>query len=229
MGPPVRTVCIACLQSLEIDEDLEGQDGRPTSCPYCGKEVQSTPVRLGHADDQRGTTSARRRSSTPRRLTPEGDAARRRRTSPAGSAGSSSASRSARGATARSIRAYDPHLRARRGPEGAQAQPAGREGPGAVPPRGQGRRQARPPQHRRPPRRRPRRRTGAGSPTSSCHGQTLSMFRDMHPPSIRRSRSRIVRELALALEHAHGRAGRRSPPRPEAGERPDRRIRPGLA
>jgi serine/threonine protein kinase len=197
MGPAVRTVCTACLHSLEIAsvDDFLGQ----ATCPYCGHRVDLSRVGLDHTTGEGFASpppSLHTDSVTPpgdptARLTP-GRIARFVLREPLGEGGYGQV-----------FRAYDPHLdrdvalkvlKSNRLGEKAmerfyrEARAAARlDHPNIV---------------------------GlhdAGCDEGRCWiayqlvpGRTLSLIRDVDRPTIAAS-IRIVRDLALALDHAHGR------------------------
>ncbi|WP_435007417.1 serine/threonine-protein kinase [Tundrisphaera lichenicola] len=197
MRPPVRTVCYSCLQSLELSsrEDKE----TPVTCPFCG--VRSDRARFDP------DTTPLDRSSVPT-PPPESEPS----TFQDGGAFVSRSCRISRfeilqplgeGGYGQVYRAYDPHLdrdvalkvlKENRLGEKAmerfyrEARAAARlDHPNIV---------------------------GlhdAGCDGGRCwiayqlvSGRTLSMVRDLNPPTVEQA-VRIVRDLALALEHAHGR------------------------
>ncbi len=195
MGPPVRTVCGACLQSLEVasGEDFLGL----ATCPYCGARVELSPYEPdastgeAFASPPPDPDSATPRDSGPSHI-PPGRIARFVIREPLGEGGYGQV-----------FRAYDPQLdrdvalkvlKPNRLGEKAmerfyrEARAAARlDHPNIV---------------------------GlydAGRDAGRCWiayqlvpGRTLSLIRDLERPTVEAS-IRIVRDLALALDHAHGR------------------------
>ncbi len=196
MKLPVRTVCIACLQSLEISSTGEGSGG-PTSCPHCGQAVD--PSRLGSDTSTTGdgfTPPPDPDASTPRsEVTIRPMPAKIGRfviREPLGEGGYGAV-----------YRAYDPHLDRdvalkvlkpnRLGDKAVErflreARAAARlDHPNIVGLHDAGRHEER-----------------CWIAYQLVEGVTLSMLRDVDCPAIDES-VRIVRDLAMALDHAHGR------------------------
>ena len=195
MGPPVRTVCVACLQSLEVPSG-DGLDG-PSSCPYCGQAVGS----LGVGSDTPTTGDGFAPPPDSEAPTPKVAAIAREMPGrigrfvlrePLGEGGYGAV-----------YRAYDPHLDrdvalkvlkpTRLGEKALErflreARAAARlDHPNIVTLHDAGRDDQR-----------------CWIAYQLVPGVTLSMFRDVDRPSIDES-VRIVRDLARALDHAHGR------------------------
>jgi eukaryotic-like serine/threonine-protein kinase len=194
MGPPVRTVCVACLHSLEISSG-DAHSGAP-SCPYCGRAVDLD--RPGPDTSMTGEFSP---PADPDAKTPKVAVAARQMPDqigrfvlrePLGEGGYGAV-----------YRAFDPHLERdvalkvlkpnRLGEKALErfyreARAAARlDHPNIVGLHDAGRDEQR-----------------CWIAYQLVPGQTLSMLRDLDPPSIDES-VRIVRDLALALDHAHGR------------------------
>ncbi len=197
MGPPVRTVCVACLHSLEVPSGEE-VDSRAI-CPYCGHSVDLTQAIFDTPTT--GDNFASPPPPHPDALTPK-DGVSPQQTpgrigrfvirEPLGEGGYGQV-----------FRAYDPHLdrdvalkvlKPNRIGEKAlerfyrEARAAARlDHPNIVGLHDAGRDEGR-----------------CWIAYQLVPGQTLSLLRDLDRPSIDAS-VQIVRDLALALEHAHGR------------------------
>ncbi len=197
MGPPVRTVCIVCLQSLEmssVEEDVSG-----ATCPYCGHWVD-----LSRSRSETPTTGDNFASPPPQEpdaLTPRDGA--QPRLMPGRIGRFVIREPLGEGGYGQVFRAYDPHLdrdvalkvlKPNRLGEKAlerffrEARAAARlDHPNIVGLHDAGRDEGR-----------------CWIAYQLVPGRTLSLLRDLDRPSIDAS-VRIVRDLALALEHAHGR------------------------
>jgi eukaryotic-like serine/threonine-protein kinase len=196
MKAPVRTVCVACLQSLEISSSGDGFGGS-SSCPHCGHAVD--PSRIG--SDASTTGDGFTPPPDPEALTPRDGPADRPMPDridrfvlrePLGEGGYGAV-----------FRAYDPHLdrdvalkvlKPNRLGEKAlerflrEARAAARlDHPNIVTLHDAGRDDQR-----------------CWIAYQLVPGVTLSKLRDLDCPSIDES-VRIVLDLALALDHAHGR------------------------
>ena len=196
MGPPVRTVCIACLHSLEISSGADGLEGL-SSCPHCGHAVG--PPRLG--SDTPTTGDGFTPPPDPEAPTPRD--ARQARSMPAGIGRFQLRESLGEGGYGTVYRAYDPHLdrdvalkvlKPNRLGEKAlerflrEARAAARlDHPNIVGLHDAGRDEQR-----------------CWIAYQLVDGVTLSALRDLDRPTIDGS-VRIVRDLALALDHAHRR------------------------
>jgi serine/threonine protein kinase len=195
MGPPVRTVCVACLQSLEISS--VGEFSNLAICPYCGQRLE-----LGLTVDE-GATSDGFVSPPPLSdgRTPKADDPAFR--TPARVGRFLLREPLGEGGYGQVFRAYDPHLerdvalkvlKPNRLNDKAlerffrEARSAARlDHPNIVGLHDAGRDEGR-----------------CWIAYQLIRGQTLSVVRDHDRPSLESS-VRIVRDLALALEHAHER------------------------
>ena len=204
MGPPVRTVCRACLHSLDISSDDEYSSGQRRLVLIVARRSSRLGSRFRHAR-RRATGSSRHADFDPDAFdASRGCFAGLRVRSLARSAGSCFVSLSAKGGTARSTapmtrtssatwpsRCSNPTAWAKRPWSGSyrEARAAARlDHPNIVGLHDAGR-----DEHR------------CWIAYQLVPGQTLSM--DPRPAIARRSMKsvRIVRDLALALHHAHGR------------------------
>jgi len=198
MGPPVRLVCGECLQSLEIESDEGVEPGGP--CPYCGAAVSwsrpGSDATTGEGFVPPEPSSACFDAKTPRvevrGKLPPGQVGRFIIREPLGEGGYGQV-----------FRAYDPHLdrevalkvlKPNRLGEKAlerffrEARAAARlDHPNIVGLHDAGRDEGR-----------------CWIAYQLVSGRTLSLIRDIDRPSIEVA-VRIVRDLALALDHAHGR------------------------
>ena len=195
MRPPVRTVCVACLHSVEISGD-EGLCGLAT-CLHCGHPIE--PLRLG--SDTPTTGEGFVPPPDPDAETPESDAFAR--PSPGRIGRFLLREPLGEGGYGQVFRAYDPHLerevalkvlKSNRLGEKAlerfyrEARAAARlDHPNIVGLHDAGRDEGR-----------------CWIAYQLVIGQTLSMVRDYDRPPIAES-VRIIRDLAWALDHAHGR------------------------
>jgi serine/threonine protein kinase len=196
MRLPVRTVCISCLHSLEISSSAEGLT-EPSTCPHCGNTVD--PSRPG--SDTSTTGDGLTMPLDPEAVTPKDDSGARLMPArinrfvlrePLGEGGYGAV-----------YRAYDPHLERdvalkvlkpnRLGEKALErflreARAAARlDHPNIVSLHDAGRDEQR-----------------CWIAYQLVSGVTLSILRDLDRPSIDES-VRIVRDLALALDHAHSR------------------------
>ena len=197
MGPPVRTVCVACLHSLEVSSG--GDDSSRAVCPYCGHAFELS--RLTADTSTTGDGFASPPPPDPDASTPKVDAHARQTPGRIGRFVLREAL--GEGGYGEVFRAFDPHLerdvalkvlKSNRLGEKAlerfyrEARAAARlDHPNIVGLHDAGRDDQR-----------------CWIAYQLVPGQTLSMLRDTDRPSIDRS-VRIVRDLALALAHAHGR------------------------
>jgi serine/threonine protein kinase len=196
MGPPVRTVCIACLHSVEISSSGDGPDG-PSTCPHCGHAVD--PLRNG--SDASTTGDGLTPPPDPDALTPK--VAPVARAMPARIGRFVLREPLGEGGYGAVYRAYDPQLDR---DVALKVLKPHRLGEKALERFFRESRAAARLDH-------PNNDTlhDAGQNEGRCWiayqlvpGKTLSMLRDVDRPSIDES-VRIVRDLALALDHAHGR------------------------
>ncbi len=196
MGPAVRTVCGTCLQSLEV-ASVEGLDGQ-FSCPYCGSGVDlqpagsDAPTGEGFSPPLSDLSEAKTPRVEARAKLPPGRIGRFVIREPLGEGGYGQV-----------FRAYDPHLdrdvalkvlKPHRLGEKAmerfyrEARAAARlDHPNIVGLHDAGRDDGR-----------------CWIAYQLVPGRTLSLIRDVEPPTVDAS-VRIVRDLALALDHAHRR------------------------
>ena len=196
MGPPVRTVCVACLQSLEVSSAEDLSSG--AVCPFCGHA-------LGRAQGNSETPTTGDGFASP---PPDPDASTPRsavldRQMPSRIGRFVLREPLGEGGYGEVYRAYDPHLErdvalkvlkpSRLGEKALErfyreARAAARlDHPHIVGLHDAGRDEDR-----------------CWIAYQLVSGQTLSMVRDLERPTIDFS-VRIIRELALGLDHAHGR------------------------
>ena len=196
MGPPVRTVCVACLQSLEVASG-DGLDG-PADLPLLRRPDRPLPA---GSDTPTGDAFISPPRPDPDSLTPR--ATPSPRPMPGRIGRFVIREPLGEGGYGQVFRAYDPHLdrdvalkvlKPNRLGEKAlerfyrEARAAARlDHPNIVGLHDAGRDEGR-----------------CWIAYQLVPGQTLSMLRDLDRPSIDAS-VRIVRDLALALDHAHGR------------------------
>ncbi len=197
MGPPVRVVCDECLQSLEFSSG-EAMTANP-ACPHCGAEVEL--FRASSDSPTRDMFAGPPPSDLADAHTPHVDA---RAKLPPGQVGRFIIREPlGEGGYGRVFRAYDPHLdrdvalkvlKSNRLGEKSlerfyrEARAAARlDHPNIVGLHDAGRDDGR-----------------CWIAYQLVSGRTLSLIRDVDRPSVDAS-VRIVRELALALDHAHGR------------------------
>jgi eukaryotic-like serine/threonine-protein kinase len=219
MGPPVRMVCVACLQSLEISSS--GEFSSPVNCPYCGHRLDfGRIVREDSTSDGFASTPPFADAKTPKTdeldrdrpdevlYDPFTDPETPKTDEPVvrmpGSIGRFVLREPlGEGGYGQVIRAFDPHLdrevalkvlKPNRLNDKAlerflrEARAAARlDHPNIVGLHDAGRDEGR-----------------CWIAYQLVSGQTLSMVRDHDRPTIEAS-VRIVRDLALALDHAHGR------------------------
>ena len=196
MGPPVRTVCVACLHSLEFASG--SNPGFDLDCPYCGQLVD---LDRAAADLSTGLGLDSPPTFEPDALTPRVLAAAT--TTPGRIGRFVIREPLGEGGYGQVFRAYDPHLDRdvalkvlklhRLGDKALErflreARAAARlDHPNIVGLHDAGRDEGR-----------------CWIAYQLVSGQTLSMVRDLERPSVEES-VRIVLELAKALDHAHGR------------------------